>query len=106
MEGSFGWLPAGYRLDASDPDVWFLRRSDGTTVAVFCPDVATVENMQRAVEADSWSRTAPTFRGGEDADGVHPGRRAGRLRAGREVGRLSAPRRPHRWRTGSVTCDR
>jgi hypothetical protein len=36
-------LPAGYRLDRSDPDVWVLRRSEGWMVAHFSARSATRE---------------------------------------------------------------
>ena len=40
-------LPPGYRLDRSAPDVWALRRSEGSVVAYFSARGVT----WRAVEA-------------------------------------------------------
>jgi hypothetical protein len=43
-------LPPGYRLDRSAPDVWALRRSEGSVVAYFSARGVT----WRAVEATAW----------------------------------------------------
>lgn len=40
------YLPPGYRLDESDPDVLALRSSNGTAVAFFCPRAATREAIE------------------------------------------------------------
>ncbi len=47
------WLPPGYSLDGSDPDILFLRRWDGSAVAAFSARGATREGIKEAVEADS-----------------------------------------------------
>lgn len=47
------WLPPGYSLDRSDPDVLFLRRWDGSSVAAFSSRGATKEGIVEAAEADS-----------------------------------------------------
>ena len=44
------YLPPGYRLDKSDPDVLFLRREDGTAVAYFSAQGAT----RKAIEEGAW----------------------------------------------------
>jgi hypothetical protein len=43
-------LPPGYRLDRSDPDVWSLRRSEGSIVAHFSARGAAKE----AIEQTAW----------------------------------------------------
>jgi hypothetical protein len=47
------WLPPGYDLDRSDPDVLFLRRWDGSSVAAFSARGATRAGIAEAVEDDS-----------------------------------------------------
>jgi hypothetical protein len=44
------YLPSGYRLDRSDPDVWTLRRPEGWVVAHFSARGATRE----AIEETAW----------------------------------------------------
>ena len=51
--GSASWLPPGYDLDRSDPDVLLLRRWDGSSVAAFSARGATKAGIAEAVEADS-----------------------------------------------------
>jgi hypothetical protein len=47
-------LPNGYYLDRiTDPDVLILRRSDGSTVAVFSPSSAAKEEIERAAKEDA-----------------------------------------------------
>ena len=50
---SGSWLPPGYDLDRSDPDVLFLRRWDGSSVAAFSARGATKAGIVEAVEDDS-----------------------------------------------------
>jgi len=46
-------LPPGYALDAvSDPNVLFLRRSDGSSVAAFIARSADPKEIRRAAEED------------------------------------------------------
>jgi hypothetical protein len=65
MRESYIWLPQGYRLDTSDPDVWFLNRADGTTAAAFCPEITTGEALLRAAVADLDSTSGYTRRTGQ-----------------------------------------
>ena len=51
--GSPPWLPPGYNLDGSDPDILLLRRWDSSTVAAFSARGATKEGLREAAEADS-----------------------------------------------------
>lgn len=47
------WLPPGYTLDESDPDMLILRRDDdGSFVAAFSARGATREGIMEAVEED------------------------------------------------------
>ena len=46
------WLPPGYVLDESDPDILILRRDDGSFVAAFSARGATREGILKAVEED------------------------------------------------------
>lgn len=51
-------LPPGYRLDeVTDPGVVFLRREDGSTVAVFSARGATVEAIEQAAWDDYEGRS-------------------------------------------------
>jgi hypothetical protein len=43
-------LPPGYRLDRSDPDVWTLRRPEGSVVAYFSAQGVAKE----AIEEVAW----------------------------------------------------
>jgi hypothetical protein len=45
-------LPPGYLLDASDPDVLILRRSDGSSVAAFSARGADPTEMCGVAEKD------------------------------------------------------
>lgn len=45
-------LPLGYRSDASDPDLLFLVRQDGSQVAVFNGWSASPDHIERAAEED------------------------------------------------------
>jgi len=45
-------LPAGYRLDRSDPDVWTLRRPEGWVVAHFSAQGVTTEAIEEAACED------------------------------------------------------
>lgn len=51
--GPTPWLPPGYSLDGSDPDILFLRRWDGSSVAAFSARGATKEGVKEAAEVDS-----------------------------------------------------
>lgn len=51
--GSPSWLPPGYNLDGSDPDILLLRRWDSSTVAAFSARGATKEGLREAAETDS-----------------------------------------------------
>jgi hypothetical protein len=51
--GPMPWLPPGYNLDGSDPDILFLRRWDGSAVAAFSARGATREGIKEAAEMDS-----------------------------------------------------
>jgi hypothetical protein len=44
------YLPSGYRLDMSDPDVWTLSRSEGWVVAHFSARGTT----KKAIEQVAW----------------------------------------------------
>ncbi len=46
-------LPRGYALDASDPDLLFLVRADGTKAAAFSATGATAEGVLEAAEEDA-----------------------------------------------------
>lgn len=37
----YSYIPPGYCLDESDPDILILRREDGTAIAHFSPQGAT-----------------------------------------------------------------
>ena len=45
-------LPPGYRLDRSDPDVWALRRSEGSVVAHFSSRGASREDIEKIARED------------------------------------------------------
>jgi hypothetical protein len=45
-------LPPDYRLDRSDPDLWKLRRSEGSVVAHFSARGATKEVIEEAAWED------------------------------------------------------
>ncbi len=51
-------LPPGYVVDASDPDVLVLRRSDGSSVAPFSARGADPTEVCRAAEKDQRVRSA------------------------------------------------
>jgi hypothetical protein len=53
VPGTPSWLPPGYGLDRSDPDVLLLRRWDGSSVAAFSARGATRAGIVEAVEDDS-----------------------------------------------------
>ena len=59
-EGSeeYDFLPEGYHLDKSDPDVLVLRREDGTTVAYFSIQGVTQQGIIGAAKEDlqRWGR--------------------------------------------------
>jgi hypothetical protein len=46
------FLPPGYRLDRSDPDVWALRRPEGWVVAHFSAQGATKETIEEVAWED------------------------------------------------------
>ncbi len=48
----FEFVPKGYVLDRSNPDVLILRREDGTFVAVFSATGVTVQGILAAVRED------------------------------------------------------
>jgi hypothetical protein len=58
-------LPPGYLLDDSDPDIVTLRRKDGTFVAAFSAQGATMEGIKDAAMKD--------FRNPTDACARHVG---------------------------------
>jgi hypothetical protein len=56
MHDESSWLPPGYSLDGSCPDILVLRRPDGTTAAVFSALGATPESIQQAAWEDHGGR--------------------------------------------------
>ena len=46
------YLPPGYRLDRSDPDLWALRRPEGWVVAYFSARGATRETIEETAWED------------------------------------------------------
>ena len=52
------WLPDGYTLDESDPDLLVVHRSDGSFVAAFSAWGATRESILEAVRDDYHQRSA------------------------------------------------
>ncbi len=46
------WLPPGYMLDKSDPDIRIVRRTDGSFVAAFSARGASRESILEAAEED------------------------------------------------------
>jgi len=62
-------LPPGYFLDESDPDIITLRRDDGTFVAAFSAQGATMEGIIEAAMQDSRNLADPgrdaTHEGGD-----------------------------------------
>jgi hypothetical protein len=52
-------LPPGYFLDESDPDIITLRRNDGTFVAAFSAQGATMEGIIEAAMQDSRNLADP-----------------------------------------------
>ena len=46
------WLPPGYVLDESDPDMLILRRDDGSFVVAFSARGANREGILKALEED------------------------------------------------------
>jgi hypothetical protein len=63
-------LPPGYYLDESDPDIIMLRRKDGTFVAAFSAQGATLDGIIEAAMQDSGNPADPdtgTAHEGEDS---------------------------------------
>ena len=52
------WLPDGYTLDESDPDLLVVRRTDGSFVAAFSAWVAIREGILDTVRYDYHQRSA------------------------------------------------
>lgn len=52
----YPYIPPGYRLDESDPDILILRRKDGTAIAHFSPQGATREAIEQAAREDHETR--------------------------------------------------
>lgn len=52
----YEFVPAGYTLDKSDPDVFVLRRDDGTFVAAFSATGISVQGLLDAVKEDERRR--------------------------------------------------
>ena len=50
--GFFGWLPPGYYLDTSEPNLRLLKRFDGATVRAFLPELGTKEELQQTAISD------------------------------------------------------
>ena len=46
------YLPPGYRLDSSDPDLWTLRRPEGWVVAHFSAQGVSREAVEEAAWED------------------------------------------------------
>jgi hypothetical protein len=46
------YLPSGYRLDKSDPDVWTLRRPEGWVIAYFSARGVTKEAIEQVASKD------------------------------------------------------
>jgi hypothetical protein len=46
------WLPTGYYLDLSEPDLHILKRPDGSMVYTFFPEAATRATLQQTAVAD------------------------------------------------------
>lgn len=53
----YEFVPTGYFLDKSDPDIFVLRRDDGTFVAVFSASGITVQGILDAVRDYERRRT-------------------------------------------------
>ena len=83
--------PASHYLDRSDPDVLVLRRQDGTFVAAFSAQGATMEGIHEAAKEDYVASLAR-------ARAVRKARR-GRGRGG-GAGRRGVPRRRRRRGAG------
>ena len=49
-------LPEGYRLDRSDPDLWMLRREDGSAVAAFSAAGAASHQIEQEAREDQRRR--------------------------------------------------
>jgi hypothetical protein len=47
-------LPKFYYLDESDPDILLLRRQDGSFVAAFSAQGATMEGIVEGAKEDYW----------------------------------------------------
>lgn len=56
VDAPLQWLPPGYFLDRSDPELLILRRPDGSFVAAFSARGATREGIRQAAEADARHR--------------------------------------------------
>jgi hypothetical protein len=50
-------LPAGYKMDISDPDVLILRHCDDSVVAVFSLRGAVMETVEEAAWGDCLARS-------------------------------------------------
>lgn len=50
------WLPPGYFLDRSDPEILILRRPHGSFAAAFSARGATREGIRQAAEEDAEHR--------------------------------------------------
>ena len=62
-------LPAfSYYLDESDPDVFVLRRQDGSFVAAFSASGITKEGIVEAAKEDFRALAAECLRSGGEAD--------------------------------------
>jgi hypothetical protein len=52
MHKFYRWLPEGYYLDLSEPDLHILKRPDGSMVYTFFPEAATRAKLQQTANVD------------------------------------------------------
>ena len=52
MREFYRWFPTGYYLDLSEPNLYILKRPDGSMVYTFFPESAKRETLQRTAHED------------------------------------------------------
>ncbi len=68
------WLPLGYVLNESDPDIVVLCREDGSVVATFSAMGATRESIHQAAEEDQQRASSSSEPDAPSPEVARPGR--------------------------------
>lgn len=56
MHEFYRWLPSGYYMDLSEPNMQILKRPDGSMVAAFFPESAKRETLKQTAHEDYRNR--------------------------------------------------